>query len=31
MYFIYKWQVSALLFDEYYIMHIVLAVYMVCG
>ncbi len=30
MYFIYKWQVSALLFDEYYIMHIVLEVYMVC-
>ncbi len=30
MYFIYKWQVSALLFDEYYIMHIVLEVYVVC-
>ncbi len=27
MYFIYKWQVSALLFDEYCIMHIVMEVY----
>ncbi len=28
--FIYKWQVSALLFDEYCIMHIVMEVYVVC-
>ncbi len=27
--FIYKWQVSALLFDEYCIMHIVMELYMV--
>ncbi len=27
--FIYKWQVSALLFDEYCIMHIVMEVYVV--
>ncbi len=27
MHFIYKWQVSALLFDEYFIMHIVMEVY----
>ncbi len=29
MNFIYKWQVSALLFNEYCIMHIVLEVYVV--
>ncbi len=32
--FIYKWQLSALLFDEYCIMHIVMEVYVVhwyCG
>ncbi len=28
-YFIYKWQVSALLFDEYCILHIVMEVYVV--
>ncbi len=27
--FIYKWQVSALLFNEYRIMHIVMEVYVV--
>ncbi len=27
--FIYKWQVSALLFDEYCILHIVMEVYVV--
>ncbi len=27
--FIYKWQVSAVLFDEFYIMHIVMEVYVV--
>ncbi len=29
MNFIYKWQVSVLLFDEYCIMHIVMEVYVV--